>query len=431
MKQPKILPVTITGVNPDGFGTAQFEDKAIIAIGAYPGEEIQGQVIKKRKGRRWLIPAAVTTPSPHRIEPKEDHYLSCSPWQTIPYSYQVELKEQMLKDAFQEYAGAALPVNQFYGATEQSGYRTKMEFSFWNDDGLYLAFHKRGSPFVNVTLPHGCLLGSEKLNQVGLSICKAIETAGIEKRNLKTLTLRESKSTGSIIGLLLVTLEEVAPPFTLSQIPGLDGITFAYSDPRSPTSRIDTMIYQEGNQFLSESVAGLDIHYPLDGFFQNNMEMFNLALKDIKDVVKSQSKLLELYSGVGTIGLALHEQVREIQGIELVPSSVQYANENAHRNNINNYTAQEVPAEKMDASLLQNIDVLLLDPPRSGLHPDVVKYILEEKPPTIVYLSCNPSTQARDYAALKDHYSPTLLNGYDFYPQTMHMESLLVLKLTI
>jgi 23S rRNA (uracil1939-C5)-methyltransferase len=151
-------------------------------------------------------------------------------------------------------------------------------------------------------------------------------------------------------------------------------------------------------------------------------------LKDIKDVAKSCSSLVELYSGVGTIGLALHSQVKEIKGVEVVPSSVTFANENARRNNVSNYSAQDMPAEKIDASLLTNVDVVVLDPPRSGLHSDVVKYIIEALPEKVVYLSCNPSTQARDYALLKDYYSPTLLNGYDFYPNTMHMESLLVLQ---
>lgn len=303
-----------------------------------------------------------------------------------------------------------------------------MEFSFWNDNGLHLAFHKRGSPFVNDPLPSGCILGSKKVNEVGLAICKAVEQAGIEKKNLKTLTLRESKSSGDIIGLLLVTIEQIDIPFSLKDIPGLAGIVIAYSSPLSPASRIDTLLYQEGQDYLDETISGLTIRYPLDGFFQNNLELFEKALIDIKDVVKSCTTLVELYSGVGTIGLALHSQAKEIKGIEVVPSSVTFASENASRNNINNYSAEQMPAEKIDASLLVNADVLILDPPRSGLHQDVVKYIIEALPKKVVYLSCNPSTQARDYTLLKDYYSPTLLNGYDFYPNTMHMESLLVLQ---
>jgi 23S rRNA (uracil1939-C5)-methyltransferase len=431
MKKPKLIQTEIQSITSEGLGLSLTQDKQLYSIGAYPGETITGQVIKKRKGKRWLIPAEdseIEHPSAHRIEAREDHYLSCSPWQTISYDYQVELKKEMLAKAYDEYAGEALPIHTFYGAQQQTEYRTKMEFSFWNDKGLYLAFHKRGSPFVNVTLPQGCLLGSKKINEVALAICKAIETAGIEKRNLKTLTLRESKSTGDIIGLLLVTFEEIEKPFSLPDIPGLKGVTIAYSSPLSPASRIDTILYQEGQDYLDETIDGLSIRYPLDGFFQNNIELFEKALHNIKDVVKSCSSLLELYSGVGTIGLALHAQARKITGVEVVPSSVLFANENARRNNIKNYFSIEVPAEKMDAKLLHGIDVLVLDPPRSGLHPDVVKSILEATPQKIVYLSCNPSTQARDYALLKTAYTPLLLNGYDFYPQTMHMESLLVLE---
>jgi 23S rRNA (uracil1939-C5)-methyltransferase len=427
MKKPQIIETAIESLTPEGFGSSTYNEKEILAIGAYPKEIVKGKVIKKRKGKRWIVPEEVLTVSPQRVEPIEDHYLSCSPWQTINYNYQIELKKEMLEKAFKEYAQEALPIQKFHSAQETNGYRTKMEYSFWNDNGLHLAFHKRGSPFVNVPLPAGCILGSKKLNDVGLAICKAVEEAGIEKRNLKTLTLRESKSNGDIIGLLLVTIESVDIPFSLKDIPGLAGIVIAYSSPLSPASRIDTLLYQEGQDYLDETISGLTIRYPLDGFFQNNLELFDKALEDIRDVVKSCTTLVELYSGVGTIGLALHTQAKEIRGVEIVPSSVTYARENARRNGIKNYTVQELPAEKIDANVLLDADVVILDPPRSGLHQDVVKSILSAGTKKIVYLSCNPSTQARDYSLLKDYYSPTLLHGYDFYPNTMHMESLLVL----
>lgn len=430
MKKPHSpIKTTITSLSPEGFGLSQHNEKQVLSIGAFPGETIQGQVIKKRKGRRWVVPEAVTIPSPYRIDPQEDHYLSCSPWQAISYDYQIELKKQMVKAAYAEYAQEELPINTFYAAKQQYGYRTKMEYSFWNDNGLHLAFHKRGSPFVNVPLPQGCLLGSKPVNKVALQICKAVETAGIAKRDLKTLTLRESKTNGDIIALLLVTIEQLDNLPDVAQIDGLKGITIAYSSPLSPASRIDTILYQEGQQYLEESINGLSIRYPLDGFFQNNLEMFQVALKDIGDVVNYKTEAVELYSGVGTIGLALHNKLTHITGVEVVPSSIEFAMKNEHTNNVVNYKTIHLAAEKIDPAILKT-DTLILDPPRSGLHPDVVKSITasQYKPKQIIYLSCNPSTQARDYALLKPFYSPTLLNSYDFYPQTMHLESLLVLE---
>ena len=150
-------------------------------------------------------------------------------------------------------------------------------------------------------------------------------------------------------------------------------------------------------------------------------------MKEIAKNVGADESILELYSGVGTIGLLLAEMAKKVHGIEIVPNATAAAKENAVRNNITNYVAECIPAEKMDARLLDGKDVLVLDPPRSGLHPKVLDMIKEKLPPKIIYLSCNPETQARDYSALAEHYKIEKIVGFDFYPQTPHLESLLVL----
>lgn len=429
-RKQKLYRTTITGLTPEGMGITSYNGKPLFVIGAVPGEEVTALVTKKRKAYMQAVVQEVHSPSPYRLQTHEDHYLSCSPWQPFTYDYQLTLKEQMLTQAYTEYAEETLAVNAFYGAPEQQGYRNKMEFSFWNEEGyMYLAFHKRGSPFVKVPLPNGCLLGGKLTNDLAYSINLALNTAGISKQDLKVLILRESKAHRKAVALLLVTNPEREYPIQKSMFPEtLDGLCIAYSSPRSPAAGIETIISTEGTLFLDEEVGGMKFRYPIDGFFQNNIALFEQAVEDMKTHITPARKMVELYSGVGTIGQLLHTMAEEVLGVEIIESAVEMATYNATQNGISNYTALHSASEKLDSALLNETDILVLDPPRAGLHPDVIQMILEKQPKQIVYLSCNPSTQAKDYALLRSMYSPTWLAGYDFYPNALHLESLLILQ---
>ncbi len=446
----KKLTVRVENLTSEGFGYAKHNENDVFVIGAIPGEMVETFIIKKRAGRRWAIVNTVVEASPDRIGTPvgveefenvndgnssvgvsfEDHYLSCSPWQVFSYQKQIELKRQMLVQAYAEH-GITIKVDDFVAAPQTEGYRTKMECNFWYQDNyLYMAFHKRGTPFVLTPLPEGCKLASVATNAVAKRIVELINKYKIPKTDLKSLTIRESKTQNQRVAILCVKRDDFALPFQLSDIPDLHGLVTVFSDPLSPASQFTKILRTEGLDFLEETIAGLTFRYPLDGFFQNNIPLFEKALEKMRDVVNSQApvrNIVELYSGVGTIGLALCQQADKVTGIESVPSSIEYARANARRNSISNYECQAITAEKMDSNLLADTDILVLDPPRTGLHQDVVNSILQAKPKTILYLSCNPVTQARDCALLKQHYSPASLTGYDFYPNTMHMESLLVL----
>jgi 23S rRNA (uracil1939-C5)-methyltransferase len=396
----------------------------------YPGESGIVTITKKRKTYLEAVPESIVVASEHRGEPREAHYLSCSPWQTIPYSYQIELKTRMLSASFIEYAGTEVTIDGFREADITEGYRTKMEYSFWFDteqERLFPAFHKRGSPFVNEILPDGCMLGSGQVNRIALDIARRLQEQGVEKRILKTLTIRESKTTGAVLALLLYTDPDADIPLRREDIPGLAGLIVATSPRLSPASIVETIRYADGDDSLEESIRGFRIRYPYDGFFQNNIPQFERALDDMERYVEKGDRLVELYSGVGTIGIALHAKADTVVGVEVGSSAVWYAAENARANGIGNYGAMAMPAESIEASTLSGARTVILDPPRSGLHPNVIRLLREASPERIIYLSCNPATQARDFAALKDVYTPTGLYGYDFYPHTLHMESLLVL----
>jgi len=425
------MQVRIEKIVPEGKSLARLEDgKVVFVWGGLPGELIEINIIKSKKNFAEAEIVEILEKSPDRVEPTESHYLICSPWQVLPYPKQIELKKKLLSEAYLEMADEKIEIEKFYESTEMFGYRTKMEYSFTagEEKHIALAFHKRGANNAYEVI-EGCQLGSEKINRAAARITEILnELPGVGVNGLKSLTIRESKSNGQIIAVLLYKFKEYEINFTLADLNGLvDGLVIGYSTIKSPISVLTELRYQEGIDSLQEEILGMKIQYPYDGFFQNNLPVFEKALTEIVEATPKCDKLVELYSGVGTIGLALVDKAKEVSGLEIVASAVEYAEINKKLNNITNYTAITLPDHKITTNMLADTDVLVLDPPRSGLHPKTTAKILEAGPPKIIYLSCNPVTQARDYKNLKEHYKLTRLVGFDFYPNTLHMESLIVL----
>lgn len=426
------MQVVIEKIVPEGKSLAHLADGKIVFVwGGLPGELVEINVVKNKKNFAEAEIVEVIEKSADRIEPMEDHYLICSPWQVLAYEKQIETKKQLLAEAYAEMADEKVSVDKFYEAKEKFGYRTKMEYSFTADDEgkIELAFHKRGAN-NSYEIISGCKLGSERVNATAVKITEILnKTPGVEAKGLKSLTIRESKTNGQIIAILLYKFREYDIQFTLANLDGLvDGLFIGYSTIKSPISVITELKYQEGIDHLEEEILGLKLQYPYDGFFQNNLPIFAQALAEISEATPTCHKIVELYSGVGTIGLALVNKAEEVSGLEIVESAVKYSEINKELNNISNYNAVTLPDHKITAELFADADVLVLDPPRSGLHPKTTARILEALPQKIIYLSCNPVTQARDYALLKDKYKRVRLVGFDFYPNTLHMESLLVLE---
>jgi 23S rRNA (uracil1939-C5)-methyltransferase len=245
---------------------------------------------------------------------------------------------------------------------------------------------------------------------------------------LKTLVVRESKATGELLAMLYAKKEDI-PKFAVDDIAHLAGFLVFHSTEKSPASVPTKELWRWGESMLTERVGGLELGYSWDAFFQNNIPVFETALELIRKHTPEHARVIELFSGVGSIGLSLAKDAEAVHGVEIIENAAAFAKKNALRNGIDNYVSECIPAEKMDGRLLDKKDVLVLDPPRSGLHPKTITLILEKLPPKIIYLSCNPETQARDYSALAAFYSIEVLTGFDFYPQTPHLESLLVLSL--
>ncbi len=397
------------------------DGKPYFAAGPLPGEEADVVVTKEKANFAEANVVEFTKTAAERNLPVEDHYLECSPWQGVEYDFQLGLKRQMLTEAFSR-PELTLAVAGMVGADKRIGYRNKLEFSVRKSgESVGLAFHARGSYEELVALPEGCRLGTDAMNAAALALVAKVETMKLSGY-VETLTVRQSVSSGEVLGTL--ALHQVPKrDWSELMVPELESLAVARLRGRDTYE----LLWHSGEPQLTEKIGGLELAYPYDGFFQTNPPMFERALEQIVAAVPDGAKVVDLYGGVGAIGLAAAGKAREVLGVEVNASSVEWAVANADRNGILNYTAVCAPAERLDAAVLRGSDCVIVDPPRSGLHGRVVDSLIEAAPARIIYLSCNPATQARDLKLMATHYKAGEVTGFDFYPGTLHLESLVVL----
>jgi 23S rRNA (uracil1939-C5)-methyltransferase len=409
----------------NGVSVGRYNGKIVFAYGVLPGEKTKIRITQEKKNLIKGEVVEILEKSKYRIKELEDHYLSCSPWQVFAYSYQVEIKKELLKEIFRNFAGIDIEINDFFASPDIFGYRTKIEYSFLEENNrYYFAFHKRESFKEKVKLSEGCKLISEKANNISFLVLEEINKRKIQ--DLKTLIIRKSRRYDDIYIALLTSNKNQNFSFSNHE---LTGFSFVYSKKESPASTFDEIIYEWGREYLKEKILNLEIRYHYTSFFQNNIELFEKALEIMRESSNEFNKVVDLYAGVGVIGLSLKDYSKEIWSVEIDKTATQYAKINAELNDVKNLKTLALASEKIPRDVLENTDLLILDPPRVGLHKKLLNRILETKPKNIFYLSCNPITQARDFSFLKQVYNVKKFYGFDFYPNTPHLESLLILEI--
>lgn len=398
----------------------------VFVWGGLPGETVKIQITKRKaKMSEGLVTEVIKT-SDNRVEPKDlTSFLSTSPWQIMNNDSERSSKISLINEAF-ELAKIKLPQKiQFFEDNNPYYYRNKVEFSWWwdkNRDTLDLAFFKRGSH--NKTPVDGTGLAKNCLNIAGKRIRDLLRAKKVSGRDLKTLLLRCDQQDNVVAQLYIKT-----PDFlnlTEKELKKLDiqGFEVIYSDSKSPASVITKRLQAWGNIILTDDILGTSFSYTAESFFQINLPVYEQALQDMKKWVDHKRPTIDLYSGVGTIGLTIGSR----------PTILIESNEHAAtemKKNIKTLKQKEIrailsPSEKV-LEYIDNDSNIIVDPPRAGLHNNVVQKILQTTPPHIIYLSCNPVTQARDVAKLLEKYQIKWQCGYNFFPRTPHVENLIIL----
>ena len=320
-------------------------------------------------------------------------------------------------------------------------------------DTLDLAFFRRGSKGKIVI--DGTSLAHPAINNLARAIRNLLRHKRVAARQLKTLLVRCDQS-GSCVWQLYVKdrLPEIITATEAAKLPAQGG-EIIYSDPRSPASRITERLALFGNTTLTDAILGIPFRYACEGFFQVNIPVYEKALRDMKEWVSRESSYwqlehhqkiirdprkvaqifsevllaadrptLDLYAGVGTIGLTIGSG--NVTLVEINADAVREMQRNITELDRTDAHAVLAPSEQA-LDYITGREIVIVDPPRAGLHTDVIATLLQQLPPRIIYLSCNPVTQARDVALLQQNYHIVHHRGYNFFPRTPHIEHLIIL----
>lgn len=266
-------------------------------------------------------------------------------------------------------------------------------------------------------------LAHPAINQKAQEVVEALNKLRVGGRDLKTLLIR-SDAEGKTAWQLYVKTSDFDHASLLKEFGPDENGEVIFSNPKSPASVITKRLGGRSVS-LQDAIMGVPFNYATEGFFQINLPVYQKALADMQKWIPADSQVLDLYSGVGSIGLTIGgEQVTLVE-----------VNESAVREMQNNIDSLGVKAQAVLAPAEKALDyisgekLVIVDPPRAGLHKDVVYRLIDEKPSRIIYLSCNPVTQARDVGLLLEAYKIVEVQGYNFFPATPHIENLVVLDL--
>ena len=431
--------------------------------GGLPGETVTVRITKKKSHFVEAVVEEVISPSLDRIQPRDpDSYLSTSPWQIMPLEIEQAYKRQLIDDAFTLH-GVALPETiDIYCDNVAYGYRNKVEFSWYSEAGEYgntldLAFFRRGSKGKIVV--DGTSLAHPAINNLARAIRDLLRHKRVAARQLKTLLIRCDQS-GSCVWQLYIKdrLPEIITATEAAKLPAQGG-EIIYSDPRSPASRITERLALFGNTTLTDAILGIPFRYACEGFFQVNIPVYEQALRDMKKWVPydcnsqhsgrqlghhqkiirdprevaqifsgvplaTDQPILDFYAGVGTIGLTIGGG--NVTLVEINADAVREMQRNIAELDHTDARAILAPSEQA-LDYITGKEIVIVDPPRAGLHTDVIATLLQQLPPRIIYLSCSPVTQARDVALLQQSYRIIHHRGYNFFPRTPHIEHLVIL----
>lgn len=403
--------------------------KKVFAWGVLPDETATITQTKKKSSYIEAIATEVSETSPHRVEPKDkSSYLSTSPWQIVSDEQEGHYKAALIEEAFEMHNIVLPNPIEVYTDGRAYGYRNKIEFSWWWDNDtsqLDLAFFRRGT---KGKIPvEGTSLAADEINQTGIAVRDILRARETEAYDLKTIIVRSNEEGRTTFQLYLKTKSFV--DFSGSERARLpkfvDGYEIIYSNPKSPASVITKRLHQHGDTSLTDTILGTPFTYATEGFFQINIPVYEQALKDMRQYIPEKARVIDFYSGVGSIGLTI------------APDDVTLVESNEHavremKRNIENLglKARAVHATSEEATeYITRGATIIVDPPRAGLHQKIIDTLLAVQPGRIIYLSCNPTTQARDVELLGEAYGIKTHKGYNFFPKTPHIEHLVVLDL--
>ncbi len=438
------------------------DGKVIFINNAVPGDIVDIQTTKKRKAYYEGSATVFHKQSSKRVEPTCKHFGTCGgcKWQFMAYEHQLAYKQQEVVNNLTRLGKIELPeVNPILGSADQFFYRNKMEFSFSDSRWLTLeeiqsdteienrnalGFHMPGM-WDKILDIDTCYLQEDPSNAIRNKV-KAFATANNlsfynarkQEGFLRTLMLRIA-STGEIMVLLQFFNEEeekrtLLLDYIASEFPEITSLQYVINGKGNDTIYDQQVICYKGKDYIEEEMEGLRFKINAKSFYQTNSKQAYELYKVTRDFagLTGNELVYDLYTGTGTIAQFVAKQAKKVIGVEAVPEAIEDAKTNAKNNHISNtefYVGdmKKVFTKEFIAQHGQP-EVVITDPPRDGMHKDVVGQLLNISPEKIVYVSCNSATQARDLALLDETYKVTKVQPVDMFPQTYHVENVVLLE---
>jgi len=459
---PLLEKVLITDIGAEGNALARVENQVVFVPMLVPGDIVDIRVRKKK--RKYLEGSVVRFHeySADRIKPVCRHFGVCGGcrWQHLPYELQLKYKEKQVSDNLTRIAKVDLPeISPIIGSSDIYFYRNKLEYAFsdkrWltreevNSDNSYdkedaLGFHVPGL-FDKVLDIRECHLQPEPSNAIRDAVRRYARRKGLAFFNfrqqsgfLRNLIIRNSGN-GNVMVIVVFFLDEKARrdallDFLVSEFPQITSLWYIINTKRNDSLTDQLPVLYKGDDHLEEEMNGLKFRIGPNSFYQTNTGQARKLYRTVRDLagLTYNEIVYDLYTGTGTIANYVAASARKVIGIEYVREAVRDARLNSGINSIKNteFFAGDLKNVLSEEFYKENgsPDVVITDPPRAGMHKDVLNSILLAAPDRIVYVSCNPATQARDIMLLSGNYDVVRVQPVDMFPHTHHVENVILLK---
>jgi len=454
--------VTITDIAAEGKAIARVNELIVFVPFVVPGDVVDLQVTRKKSNFMEARPIKFHSYSEKRCDAVCQHFGICGgcKWQILPYPEQLYYKQKQVDDNLTRIGKIELPeISPIIGSSKTEFYRNKLEFTFSNkrwrtfeeiaegkefETMNAVGFHIPGQ-FDKVLDIEKCWLQTEDSNEIRNEVRRYAlenELTFFDLRSqegfLRTLMIRTT-STGELMVIMIFFYEDKAAQDDLLQhiaekFPQITSLLYVINTKANDTISDQEINVFKGNECIYEAMEDLRFKIGPKSFYQTNSEQAYVLYKVARDLAQLTGKELvyDLYTGTGTIANFVAHQARQVIGIEYVPEAIEDAVVNSKLNNIENTLFYAGDMKNiLNAAFIEKHgkpDVIITDPPRAGMHDDVIEAILLAEPKRIVYVSCNPATQARDLNLLDSKYKVTAVQPVDMFPHTHHVENVVLLE---
>ena len=458
IKKGQLIELDITDMAIGGKGIARVEGMVVFVDFAIPMDKVLARIVKSKKTHAEARVEQVLEGSPFRVAPPCRHFGFCGgcKWQFVAYPKQLEYKRQFVSDALEHIALLKdIKVHPTLASPREYGYRNKMEFSCSDsrwlrpeemngtpvEPGFALGLHVPGT-FNKVLDVDRCLLQPELGNAILNHCAEFMKSSAKPVYGLKShvgfwrfLMLRHSAFYDQWMVNIITASEDrkaVSPlaDSLMEKFPQIVSVVNNITSKRAAIAVGESSIALAGREVIKDRVGSYEFEISANSFFQTNTGGAETLYRVVKEYAGLTGKetVVDLYCGTGTISIFLSDSASSVIGLEIVESAVADAKKNCMENNISNCRFILGDIRESLAEISQTPHVLIIDPPRSGMHKDVVQQILDMGPERIVYVSCNPATLARDLCLMKEQYAVEEVQPVDMFPHTFHVEAVALLR---